>query len=460
MRRRIPTVHAHPARAPLAVRASLVLVAATLSMLALTAPAAVAQDTTQAGVRIGLTYQMGVKPGVFVLPVAGAGGDSLRAIVQRDLDYGDRVTIIGPEPDSPLADLPRAAGGRFNYELYGRLGAAALVELTRTASGVRAAVHDVGAKRVAQTRDVTLPANAASHAWRWGVHGLADEIERWITGVQGIAKSRVLFVRDGDIFVIDSDGAGETRVAGGSQTLLSPAWAPQGDRIAYSQMTPSGTRIVVRDLRTKRERPLVATPGGLNITPTFAPGGEVIVYAHGEEAGTDLVAASTRSDAPGRRITVGRGTDNVSPTFSPDGRRIAFTSGRSGHPEVYIMDADGTNAELLTPFSFGDQYYRSNPDWSPDGRSIAFQSQIAGQFQIMTISLRDRSIKQHTSEGRNEDPSWAPDGRHVVFTSNRTGTRQLFVLDVESGRVRQLTRGGGARLAAWSPHGVGDAAGP
>jgi TolB protein len=124
------------------------------------------------------------------------------------------------------------------------------------------------------------------------------------------------------------------------------------------------------------------------------------------------------------------------------------------------MDADGTNAELLTPFSFGDQYYRSNPDWSPDGRSIAFQSQIAGQFQIMTISLRDRSIKQHTSEGRNEDPSWAPDGRHIVFTSNRTGTRQLFVLDVESGRVRQLTRGGGARLAAWSPHGVGDAAGP
>jgi TolB protein len=457
MRRTTPLVHAPPARA---ARETFAVVCSALALLVTMTRAAEAQDTTQAGVRIGLTYQMGVKPGVFVLPIEGAGGDSLRAIIQRDLDFGDRVTVIGPEPDSPLAGLPRGAGGRFNYELYGRLGAAALVEVTRTATGVRAAVHDVGAKRVAQTRDVTLPAGAASHAWRWAVHGLADEIERWITGVQGIAQSRVLFVRDGDIFVVDSDGAGETRVAGGSETLLSPAWAPQGDRIAYSQMISSGTRIVIRDLRTKRERPLVATPGGLNITPVFAPGGEVIVYAHGEEAGTDLVAASARSNAPGRRITVGRGTDNVSPTFSPDGRRIAFTSGRSGHPEVYIMDADGTNAELLTPFSFGDQYYRSNPDWSPDGRSIAFQSQIAGQFQIMTISLRDRSIKQHTSEGRNEDPSWAPDGRHVVFTSNRTGTRQLFVLDVESGRVRQLTRGGGARLAAWSAHGVGDAAGP
>ncbi|HVE77519.1 MAG TPA: hypothetical protein VNA89_01590, partial [Gemmatimonadaceae bacterium] len=93
-----------------------------------------------------------------------------------------------------------------------------------------------------------------------------------------------------------------------------------------------------------------------------------------------------------------------------------------------------------------------NPDWSPDGRAIAFQSQIAGRFQVMTIGLRDRAVKQLTSEGINEDPSWAPDGRHLVFVSTRTGTRQLFVLDVESGRVRQLTRGaGGARLPSWSP---------
>jgi TolB protein len=205
----------------------------------------------------------------------------------------------------------------------------------------------------------------------------------------------------------------------------------------------------VRDLRGGAPRTLRATPGGLNITPDFAGDG-TIVYAHGEENGTDLVATSI-DGGPTRRVTVGRGTDNVSPSFSPDGRRVAFTSGRPGHPEVYITDADGTNAELLTPYSFGDQSYRSNPDWSPDGRVIAFQSQLAGRFHVMTISLRDRSVKQLTTDGSNEDPSWAPDSRHLVLSSTRGGTRQLWVLDAESGRMRQLTRGAASRLPAWSP---------
>jgi TolB protein len=82
---------------------------------------------------------------------------------------------------------------------------------------------------------------------------------------------------------------------------------------------------------------------------------------------------------------------------------------------------------------------------------VAFQTQIEGRFQVATINLRDRSVKQHTIEGANEQPSWAPDARHLVFTSSRSGTRQLWVLDTESGRVRQLTRGSAARMGAWSP---------
>ena len=413
-----------------------------------------AQDTTaQRGVRIGLTYQAGTRPGVVVLPVAGPAGDSVRAILERDLDYGDRVTVVGAAGTAVAeAALSASQSARLNYELLEKLAIAAVVQSSRSAGGLglHVAVHDVAGKRVLQAQDFPLPEAANSREWRLALHGVADEIERWITGTRGIARTRILFVRDGRIHVVDSDGA-EERVLTGEGLGLSPAWHPGGRYIAYADMTDRGTQIVVHDLTTGRGRRMVATPGALNITPVFSPDGTRIVYAHGEEEGTDLVVADPFGDGRGRRITVGRGTDNVSPSFSPDGRRIAFTSGRSGHPEVYIMDADGASPELLTPFAFGDQYYRSNPDWSPDGRVIAFQSQIDGRFQIMTITLRDRTIRQLTSEGSNEDPSWAPDGRHLVFTSTRTGVKQLFVLDVETGRVRQLTRRGGARLAAWSP---------
>lgn len=408
---------------------------------------ALAQDTTaQRGVRIGLTYQPGTRPGVVVLPASGARGDSVRAILQRDLDFSDRVEIIGGD-GRVVADIARQQGTSINYGLWKQLGALALVQATMTANGVRVAVHDVAAANVLNAREFALPGAGVSDEWRMALHGISDEIVRWITGTRGVAQTRIAFVRGGRVHVVDSDGHGDRSLTSGG-TALSPAWHPTGRAIAYSTFGSQGTQIAVRDLGSGSTR-TVSTRAGLNITPEFTPDGSALVWAFGQENGTDLVMASYPGGEP-RRVTIGRGSDNLSPSMSPDGRRIAFTSNRAGHPEIYTADIDGTNAELLTTYLAGDQSYRSNPAWSPDGRVVAFQSQVAGRFQIMTISLRDRSMRQLTSEGINEDPSWAPDGRHLVFTSTRTGTKQLFILDTETGRARQLTHSGGARLAAWS----------
>ncbi|HET7458227.1 MAG TPA: hypothetical protein VFJ74_11295 [Gemmatimonadaceae bacterium] len=411
-----------------------------------------AQDTSatsnRPGVRIGLTYSPGTRPGVAVLPVAGTNGDSIRAMIERDLDYGDRATIVGAGAAASAISTTNPSAAP-EYALLAKLGAAAVVRATLTVSGVHVALYDVGARRVVLVRDFALPVPALGGDWRLAVHAVSDALEEAITGTRGVAASRIAFVRGGRVYVVDTDGAG-VRAITESGLALSPAWHPNGRAVAYSAFGPRGTEIVVRDLAGGAARTIRATPGGLNITPTFTPDGSTLVYAHGEEAGTDLVAVPADGGSA-RRITVGRGSDNVSPTVSPDGQRVAFTSGRPGHPEVYITDVDGTNAELLTPYSFGDQSYRSNPDWSPDGRAVAFQAQMAGRFQVMTISLRDRSVKQLTTDGSNEDPSWASDARHLVFSSTRGGVRQLFVLDVESGRTRQLTRGDAARLPAWSP---------
>jgi TolB protein len=428
--------------------------AALLAALWVAAPrhASAQQQPPRPGVSVRLQYDPGARPGLAVLPARGPAGDSVTAVLARDLDYGDRVTVLAPAAAAALA----GAGGRVDYDAARRAGAAGVVQPLLLPNGaLRLVLHDVARRAVALTRDVALPAPALAPDWRLAVHAAADEAERWATGVRGTAATRVLFVRDRRVWSVDSDGANARPLT--DRGALSPAWHPRGAAFVHSTLSDRGAQQVVARAYTPAAGGAAGPPRVLagapvtNLTPAVAPDGRTVVFAHGGEDGSDLYAVPFDGGAA-RRVTVGRGSDNVSPSFAPDGERVAFASGRSGHPEVYIADADGTNVDLLTEFDPGPQNYRSNPDWAPDGRLVAFQALVGGQFQVMTVEVRGRGVKRLTAEGRNEDPSWAPDARHLVVTSTRTGTSQLFVVDAETGRARQLTFGpAGARMAAWSP---------
>jgi TolB protein len=429
----------------------MMLRALTVALAVALASSAVAQDSTK-GVRVGLRYDPSTKPGIAVLPISGPHGDSIRTILERDFDFSDRLAVI----TLTSSDGELLAGGApgttaaLNYPVFAKLGAAAVLQITPTREGrLHVALHDVGAARVASVDDYTLPKPELSRDWRHAVHGIADGIEESITSQRGIAQSRIAFIRGNVVRIIDSDGEMEQaiQVVG---PALSPSWNPAGTMITYNTFG-SDSRIVIHDLKTGRTRDFGAQRNTAYTTPVFTPDGKNIAYGHASEQGTDLYVVPLDGDAFPRRITVGRGSISIQPSFSPDGNRIAFMSDRMGPPQIFIMDADGTNADMFTNFDFGDQNYRASPDWSPDGRQVTFQTRIDNRFQIFSMSPRDRQPKQLTSEGENEDPSWAPDGRHIVFVSSRSGTRQLWVLDTESGRVRQLTQVGGARLPAWSP---------
>jgi TolB protein len=431
------------------MRRSSIAIVAAAALLALSA-AGGAQDSAR-GVRIGLRYDPSTKPGVVVLPIGGPMGDSIRTIIQRDLDYSDRFSLITLSSADVefLRGGAQGAGAGLNYSVFEKLGAAAVVQVTPTPGALHFALHDVAGAKVAKVDDFPLTQAELTREWRHAVHGMSDVVQEWITGQRGIAQSRVAFVRGNVVRIIDSDGAMEQTLSQISP-VMSPSWHPGGQQIAYNTIGPDA-RIVVHDLRTNRTREFGLQRNTTYSTPVFTPDGKSIAYSLHSEQGADLYVMPLDGDAFPRRVTVGRGAISVQPSYSPDGNRLAFMSDRSGHPEVYIMDADGTNADIFTAFDFGDQNYRASPDWSPDGRQVTFQTRIDWRFQVFTMTLRDRLPRQLTSEGENEDPSWAPDGRHIVFTSSRSGTRQLWVLDSESGRLRQLTQAGGSRLPAWSP---------
>lgn len=532
------------------------LAAAVLVAAAVVTTRACAQDTvppppTQPGVRLGLGYPRGTTPKVIVMPVDTTAGDSVRVIIHRDLDYGDRVTpLVLDEP--ALRGMMPTNGDNWNYPLFAGLGVAGIIQATRIGSGFRVTLYDVSTGRRFQSRDFvvggilpnrdaglvesvasetatrekslrdsvqrrlraravimrrpplkkdtrarrfivrdslrrdstatayvrrglarweddrrdsvalsvvrgaerlarqdTAARVAAAEGERMGVHTISDEIENWITGRPGIAASRIAYVHNGLIRVVDSDGAND-RALTKRGLSLSPSWHPSGDKIVYSKFLEGGGGTQLEEMNVVTARTNKIGGGGLNITPVYSHDGRHVVYATSTESGTDLMMVSVEDESVVQRLTFGRGTDNGSPTFSPDGRQIAFYSTRSRFPQIYTIDTDGANLELLTPFTPGVRSYRAAPDWSPDGRAVAYEQQN-GDFQVWMINVRDKEPRRLTSEGENEGPSWSPDGRHLAISSTRGGSKQIWILDTESGRFRQLTRNPGARLSAWSP---------
>ena len=497
-----------------------------------------------------------VPPAVVVLQVDTTPGDSIRTIIQRDLDYGDRVQPLILD-SATLADIWQPGDKQINFAPLAQTRANYVLRARPTATSMRVevfdaikgqlkqegafrlprmpanrlpAVHDsltaylsdraqmtnealaanqstrdsltragqkpvpmkttrdranarrAAAKRdslmielerndtilVAQARADTLHVDSVytravardsivrdsvRRERRLAIHVASDEIERWITGERGIAATRIAFVDGTKLKIIDSDGANE-RTIPTAGAALSPAWHPSGRYIVYVDADDRGTRIATVDLRTMRPRLFAPSNRGLNITPVYTRDGKNIVWASGGDSPAELMMASAAGDDSVAVPYVGRqGAETTSPSFSPDGKQIVFMSPVPLTPQLYTMNVNGTGMRLLTPVVPGKRSYRTGPEWSPKGDEIAYQQQM-GDFQVWTIAVKDRAMKQLTFEGENEDPSWAPDGRHLSIT-RRLGAigdpRSIWILDKQTGRLRQLTTSGDARLSDWSP---------
>ena len=453
---------------------SVICFAALLSAVGPFGRPAAAQDTSaiDRGVRIGIIYRPGVRPGLVLLPRTGGGMglDSVRLIVARDLDYSDRFEVItlpggdsirlagsptstratGRRPGGTAATGGAQSGSTLNYPLYQALGADFALDITAAGDTTVATLHDIAAAGIRRTVRARLP-RPGDPDFRMAVHRLADQALQAALGTPGIAATRVLFVKDGKVYQIDQDGADQKLVSSTNRQAMSPAWGSDGRQFAYMEFQAGKGWLYLQGMATGQRTAVSTTGSALDFTPAFSPDGQTLAFSRATEEGTDLYTINIKNNCCLRRLTVGRFSDNLSPTFSPDGQRIAFVSTRPGLPQIYVMAADGTDQQLFAPFDYGVTGSSNAPEWSPDGQSVAFHRDVAGTLQVFVLDVRTRTVRQLTSVGRNEDPTWAPDSRHLAFVSDRSGYRQLWIIDLDTGRIRPLLQQSGARLPAWSP---------
>ena len=296
---------------------------------------------------------------------------------------------------------------------------------------------------------------ATTEAARTIAHKFADEIIfRLGGGIAGIAESKVYFVstRSGnkEIWMMDYDGSNQHALTHLGSISLSPHPSPDGSRVAFGSLTKSGWEILMYSTDLNR---LVAFPryGGTNQSPDWAPDGTHIAFTSSRLGDPDIYVV----DASGsnlHRIVASRGPD-VSPTWNrKTGAQVAFASGRTGLPQIYIADADGTNVQRVT-----DQGYAVSPSWSPNGQFLTFSwirhygPGEPGSQDIYLMDIASKQFVQLTHDGgRNDFPSWSPDGRHIIFQSNREGGLQIWTMLADGTNQKRLTTGANNSQPSWS----------
>jgi TolB protein len=291
---------------------------------------------------------------------------------------------------------------------------------------------------------VVLPADL-----RLAAHRVADEIHERLTGEQGVNATRIAYVvRSGRRFtlhVTDADGEGGQVALASPEPIISPAWAPDGQRLAYVSFEMQKAVIWLQSLTTG-ERRVVANFRGSNSAPAFSPDGRrlAVTLSRGGIAQIHLIDLDGGNPV---QVTRSNAID-TEPVFSPDGRSLYFVSDRGGGPQIYRTGLDGRDVQRIT----FETPYAVSPAISPDGRLLAYIGRQGSAFRLMTQSLLDGSITQLTDTQDDESPSFAPNGRLIVYCTRQRGSDALMTTTLDGKiKTRLLSTGSDMREPAWGP---------
>jgi Tol biopolymer transport system component len=248
--------------------------------------------------------------------------------------------------------------------------------------------------------------------------------------------------------VMDSDGGGQVRLTEDPAEDYSPAWSPDGSRLAFISTRDANAEVYVMNADGSGQTRLTNTTAG-EVSPVWTPDGSQIAFVSNRDGNDEIYLMNP--DGSSQRNLTQNIADDESLSFSPDGSMIAFSSNRTDHQfDIYVMNADGTGVSRLTTAE-GDDVA---PWWS--SQRISFQTNRDENDEVYTMAFNGSAQTRLTNNSEVDvDPGQSFDGAKLSFATSRDGNLEIYLMNPDGSSLQRLTNNSATDIEpAIQPRGV------
>jgi TolB protein len=375
----------------------------------------------------------------------------IKNIIQNDLIRTGEIKFIEGIDIVPLPENEE----EFNYSGWKLLGLDYVVipsikSPDKNSIEYRYRVFDVSRKREVRSSTVF----GLSSNLRQVSHYASDGIYEAITGIEGVASTKLLYVNEISLkneksyrlMVSDVDGYNERTLLNSPEPIISPAWSPKGDKVAYVSFETGIANVYIQDLATG-DRESVLEQNTQISSPAWSPDGKYLSLTLYQDGNAEIYLLRLR-DKTLTRLTNHYSIDTEA-IWSPRGNKILFTSGRSGSPQLYEISLRGLRSKPKRITFEGT--YNAKGLYLPDANGNIFVHRAkSGSFHIALKYKRENFIRILTEARLDESPSVAPNGNMVVYAISDDNKAKLAILSLNGARFVLPSSQGVVREPAWS----------
>ena len=286
-------------------------------------------------------------------------------------------------------------------------------------------------------------------------HYTSDGIYESITGIKGIAATRLLYVNEVKdsrlisiykLMLADSDGANEKVLLSSSEPIISPSWSPDGKRVAYVSFETGIAKVFIQEIASGKREAVLSQDTQIS-SPSWSPDGKYLSLTLYQDGNAEIYILRLR-DRTLTRMTNQFAIDTES-SWSPKGNKILFTSGRSGSPQIYELDLRKLNPKAKR-ISF-EGTYNAKASYLPNEEGVIFVHRSNdGLFHIALKYKRENFIRVLTEAKMDESPSVAPNGNMVIYGIKENDLSMLAGFSLSGAKFKLPASEGEVREPAWS----------